>query len=332
MLLAVCPSSTVYWSTRMEAHQDLRIFEPEVSERRQPDAPLSLDSDRADAEETAPTVSPRNHLNDLTGREWIAETKSVWFQKGLGAKHPHAEIERLHPAPFSFQDVGRLIRFFTKEGGHVFDPFLGVGSTLKACAVWHRRGVGVELMPTWADLARLRLQREVPDAEARFGAQDIICGDVRDVLPTLGDDSFDFAVTSPPYWRILNKVPDHKVLSERVAHGLAVSYGEDQCDLGNIESYEEFLDQVVGVFAGCERVVKPGGHLAIIVGDFREKSRFVAFHADLSLRIPEASAWTLQAVNVLVQNHKRLYPYGYPAAFVPNLHHQFVLIFRRPKE
>jgi DNA modification methylase len=285
---------------------------------------------RSDTEDV-PSVSPRNQLNDLTGREWIVETKSVWFQKGLGAGHAHAEIERLHPAPFSFQDVSRIIRFFTKERGRVLDPFLGVGSTLKACAVCRRRGVGIELMPTWADLARLRLEREVPDVEARLAAQEIICGDAREVIPDLKKASFDLVVTSPPYWRILNKVPDHKVLSERVAHGLATSYGEDGCDLGNIESYEDFLTELVGVFGACERVVRDGGHLAIIVGDFREGSRFIPFHADLSLLIPEASAWTLQAVNVLVQNHKRLYPYGYPAAYVPNLHHQYILIFRKPK-
>jgi DNA modification methylase len=314
----------------MEAQQRL-LIEPGTGdapgEGRLPD--VRPDDLVDDAE--APAVSPRNQLNDLSGREWIAETKSVWFQKGLGAKHPHAEIERLHPAPFSFQDVGRLIRFFTKEGGRVLDPFLGVGSTLKACAVWHRRGVGIELMPTWADLARLRLQREVPDAEARIAAQEIISGDVREVLPSLPRCSFDFVVTSPPYWRILNKLPDHKVLSERVAHGLATSYGEDARDLGNIESYGEFLTQLVTIFASCEGVVRDGGHMAIIVGDFREKGRFVPFHADLSIRLPEVSGWMLQAVNVLVQNHKRLYPYGYPAAFVPNLHHQFVLIFKKPK-
>jgi DNA modification methylase len=143
--------------------------------------------------------------------------------------------------------------------------------------------------------------------------------------------SFDLVVTSPPYWRILNKVPDHKVLSERVAHGLAVSYGEDQRDLGNIESYGEFLTQLISIFASCERVVRDGGHMAIVVGDFREKGRFIPCHADLSVRLPEVSGWTLQAVNVLVQNHKRLYPYGYPSAYVPNLHHQFILIFRKPK-
>ncbi len=55
-----------------------------------------------------------NHFNDLSPKEWIQETISVFIQKGLGANHRDAQIERQHPAPFSFQDVGRLIRFFTK--------------------------------------------------------------------------------------------------------------------------------------------------------------------------------------------------------------------------
>ena len=59
------------------------------------------------------TVDPRNTLNDLTSTEWFPETVSVWNQRGLGAKHPDAQIERQHPAPFSFTDVSRLIKFFT---------------------------------------------------------------------------------------------------------------------------------------------------------------------------------------------------------------------------
>lgn len=77
--------------------------------------------------------APVNRLNDLTAKEWIPETVSVWIQRGLGKAHPHAEIERQHPAPFSFQDVARLVRFFSKAGETVLDPFAGVGSTLKAC-------------------------------------------------------------------------------------------------------------------------------------------------------------------------------------------------------
>ena len=287
---------------------------------------------RSPAPEEEPQVDPRNKLNELTAREWIPETKSFWFQKGLGASHPHAEIERLHPAPFSFQDVSRLVRFFTKSGEHVLDPFLGVGSTLKACALLGRRGTGVELMPTWADLARLRLERELADVDPdSVPPQEVLEGDIRECVRTLPEEEFRLVVTSPPYWRILNKSPDHKVLSERVGHGLSVSYGDDPRDLGNIESYDEFVSELVQIFSGVSRLVTPGGHLAIVVGDFRHGSEFIPFHADLARDLPAASTWGLQAVNVLAQNHKRLFPYGYPYAYVPNLHHQYVLIFRKPR-
>ena len=80
------------------------------------------------------TVDKRNNLNDLTGKDWLPETKSFCYQKGLGADSPEAQIEKLHPAPYSFQDIGHLVRFFTKKGMRVLDPFGGVGSTAKACA------------------------------------------------------------------------------------------------------------------------------------------------------------------------------------------------------
>ena len=55
----------------------------------------------------AKVVERRNQLNELSATEWIGETVSVWTQRGLGASHPDAQIERKHPAPFSFTDVSR---------------------------------------------------------------------------------------------------------------------------------------------------------------------------------------------------------------------------------
>ena len=165
------------------------------------------------------TVHPRNPLNDLNATEWMPETVSVWNQRGLGAKHPDAAIERQHPAPFSFTDVSRLIRFFTKRGSTVLDPFVGVGSTLKACAVEGRKGIGFELNRKYANLARKRLRTEVREIGATTDEQDVRVGDARDLVKKLPENSLDFLVTSPPYWNILHK-EDHKARQERINHKL----------------------------------------------------------------------------------------------------------------
>lgn len=280
----------------------------------------------ADAE---PSVDPRNTLNDLVAKEWIPETVSVWTQRGLGASHPDAQIERQHPAPFSFTDVGRLIRFFSKAGETVLDPFVGVGSTLKACALDRRKGIGIELNPRYASLARERLTSEVRDMFASVDEQQVLEGDARAVLRDLADDSVDFVVTSPPYWSILHK-EDHKAKQERKAHDLDTRYSDDPADLGNISSYESFLSELASILGECGRCLKPKKYMTVVVSDFRQKSRYVMFHADLAAALSDYQL-EMRGLKVLYQRHKRVFPYGYPFAYVPNIHHQFILILQNTK-
>ncbi len=274
-------------------------------------------------------VDPRNQLNELTATEWLPETVSVWIQKGLGASHPDAQIERQHPAPFSFTDVSRLIRFFTKRNGVVLDPFVGVGSTLKACALHERSGVGIELNPRYVQLTHERLLRELPQHINSNHNQRVIQGDARVVLPQLLENSVDFVVTSPPYSNILHK-QDHKAHQERIANGLDTRYSDDFRDLGNIHSYEIFLGEVAKILGGCSRVLKSKKYMAVIVSDYRHGSKYVMFHADLAQSL-EAYGFQLRGITVLYQRHKRVFPYGYPFSFVPNIHHQFVLIMQNEK-
>lgn len=269
-----------------------------------------------------------NKLNDLEAKEWLSESVSVWTQRGLGAGHAEAAIERQHPAPFSYTDVSRVIKMLTKAGGTVLDPFVGVGSTLKACALEGRNGVGFELYPHFAALARQRLETEVPPEALSSTSQTVWEGDIRILATKLEPETVDLLVTSPPYWGILNKKPDHKVKSERVEPGLAVNYGEDSRDLANITDYGEFIEDLSLSISECARALKPKAYVVLIVGDFRHKSRYYPFHADIA-RALEQRGLTLQAMNVLYQRHKRVFPYGYPYAYVPNVHHQNIVILRK---
>lgn len=285
--------------------------------------------------ESIPVVDPRNKLNDLTGKEWLPETKSFFFQKGLGSSHPHAQIERQHPAPYSFQDISKLVLFFTKKGQRVLDPFGGVGSTAKACEINGRISTSIELSEKWNSLAIERLETEV--GVETSNKHEFINADCRIVLKSMQSDTFDFMVTSPPYWAILNKKPDHKVKNGRVNNKLATNYSEDRNDLGNIPDYKQFLEVLVNdVFVECGRVLKQGKYMCIVVSDFRNKSDFISFHSDLIQRlnkvhVDDKNQLSLQGVKILAQNHKSLLPYGYPFAYVENIHHQYILIFRKVK-
>jgi DNA modification methylase len=279
-------------------------------------------------------VDKRNTLNDLNGTQWLPATKSYMFQKGLGSKHPHAKIERLHPAPYSFQDIEQLITFFTKKGMRVIDPFGGIGSTAKACELNDRYCMSIELQRKWNELAIERLETEV--GVGASNKHDFITGDSRTIMRKLEDSSFDFMVTSPPYWSILNKKADHKVKKERISNNLATNYSNsDEKDISNINDYDEFLEILVeDFFMECGRLLKHKGYMCLVVSDFRNKSKFLSFHSDIIQKMnkkytSDGFQIMLQGVKVLLQNHKSLLPYGYPYAYVENIHHQYILIFRK---
>ena len=278
------------------------------------------------------TVDKRNTLNDLTGKDWLPETKSFFFQKGLGADSPEAQIEKLHPAPYSFQDIARLIRFFTKKGMTVLDPFGGVGSTAKACEIEGRYCTSIELSPKWHSLSLERLEREIGKGTSKKHI--FINGDSCEELLKLKNESIDFVVTSPPYWGILNKL-DQKTIKNRVNKKLETKYSENKKDLGNVSDYNEFLDLLINkVFLECARILKSGKYMALVVSDFRDKSNFISFHSDLISRlnmkeIKGGGLLKLQGIKILIQNHKSLLPYGYPFSYVENIHHQYILIFKK---
>jgi len=287
-----------------------------------------------------PRYDPRNKLNDLDNVEWLTLTKSVWESRPPARD----ELKEQHPATFAESDVEKLIRFFTKRGEKVLDPFLGSGSTLIACLSTGRDGVGVELIGKWVSIARRRLRREKQKSSyfqlsiesfsderrelQKLPELEITQGDSREVLKKFPAENFDFIVTSPPYWAILTKAKDHKSRQERLSKGLPTKYSEDSRDLGNAPSYEVFLFELSKVFSECHRVLKRGKYMAVIVSDFRHGSQFVAYHSDIARELKKIG-FSLEGITILAQDSKNLYPYGMPYAFVSNIHHQYILIFRR---
>ncbi len=67
-------------------------------------------------------------------------------------------------------------------------------------------------------------------------------------LSFIPDESVHLVVSSPPYWT-LKRYRDH------------------ESQLGNIEDYDKFLEELDKVWKHCHRVLVPGGRVVCVVGD-----------------------------------------------------------------
>ena len=92
--------------------------------------------------------------SDVTRDEFLEWTNGLWTFAGANRKKIR------HPAPFPVELPRRCIRLFSFVGDTVLDPFLGSGSTLIACALLDRKGIGVELDKGYCALAKQRLLNE----------------------------------------------------------------------------------------------------------------------------------------------------------------------------
>lgn len=105
--------------------------------------------------------------SDITKEEFIEWTNGVWTFPGESKKRVN------HPAPFPIELPRRCIKLFTFVGDIVLDPFLGSGSTLIACVLTNRKGIGIEIDKNYCQIAKQRILTETkinqPSLLGRYG-------------------------------------------------------------------------------------------------------------------------------------------------------------------
>jgi site-specific DNA-methyltransferase (adenine-specific) len=98
--------------------------------------------------------------SDITKDEFLEWTNGVWTFSGESKKKIG------HPTPFPVELPRRCIKLFSYTKDTVLDPFLGSGSSLIACLLTKREGLGVEIDKKYCALAKRRIINEV--AQLKF--------------------------------------------------------------------------------------------------------------------------------------------------------------------
>lgn len=302
------------------------------------------------------TRDPRNTLNDFTGSEWIYFLNSIEFIEGepelmtgeqlndlsesqwVGQQEPIIDtlfptsgensdahhIRKKHPSPKPPQLMKRLIEFFTKKDGWVLDPFVGAGSTLLACSMANRCGVGVDLSQEYLNLYREACQ--YLDLEYQI----VHKGDALQLDNIFKDKDylFDLVLTDPPYGNMLSRKRSGE-RKKRTGDDSPTPFTNEHQDLGNM-SHEQFYDSLKSVIAQSMEFLKVKGYVVVFCKDLQPTAeRPNLIHADIVNTLIQIPNLRFRGYKIWYDKSQKLYPFGYPYAYVSNQLHQFILIFRK---
>jgi SAM-dependent methyltransferase len=218
------------------------------------------------------SIPIRGHAATVTATgpdpSYHPETTTVWSFPDRGEWATHKGDYRGNWSPYIPRN---LILKYTTVGDLVLDQMCGSGTTLVEARLLGRRGIGVDINPDAVMLSHDRLNfvptnKLAPESEqGPLQAHRLFVGDAR-ALTALEDSSVDLVATHPPYAGII------RYTGERV-----------EGDLSSLK-FDDFLLSIEQVAREALRVLKPGRHCAILIGDTRQHRHYVP----ISTRVLEA--------------------------------------------
>lgn len=197
-------------------------------------------------------------INDLDMSKWKeltdVWTDSLWIipqRDNSGAHDGH------YHGNFVPQIPRQLLTRYTKAGDFVLDPFAGSGTTLIEAQRMGRNSIGIELQPNVAAEAISRIHSEsVEGVIADTFVDDSRVFDTRRILDTYKINNVQFVIYHPPYWDI-------------------IKFSEDENDLSNSKSLNEFLDNYSQVVRNTSAILEKGRYCAVVIGDKYANSQLV---------------------------------------------------------
>jgi len=189
-------------------------------------------------------------------KEYVLESTTVWSFPNRGDWATHIGNYRGNWSPYIPRN---LILKYTQPGDIVLDQMVGSGTTLVECKLLGRNAIGVDINRDAIMVTLDRLNFTYTPIDPSYPKNltiETYVGDARN-LDKIKSNSIDLIATHPPYAGI---IPYTK---ERV-----------EGDLSNLK-LEDYLKEMKVVAQEAIRVLKPGKHCAILIGDTRRHLHYI---------------------------------------------------------
>lgn len=110
-----------------------------------------------------PGENPIPIKTDVSNDEWINWAQPVWLDiketNTLNARAGREEADERHICPLQLDFIERCVRLWSNPGETVLSPFAGIGSEVWTARKFGRRGLGIELKPSYWRTAVNNLRR-----------------------------------------------------------------------------------------------------------------------------------------------------------------------------
>lgn len=234
---------------------------------------------------------------------------------------PRKKQEIQHPAKYPEELVRLYLENYTKPNNIIFDPMTGTGTTQVEALKLNREAYGIELSSMFHHIASERCTQIDTDLN-----WEIVEGDARKIK-NFQFPKFDYVITSPPYWDMLN-MKGAETQANRHYKGLKTNYSDDKNDLGNLSDYKDFIAVLSNIYIDTIKCIKPDGYMTIVVKNVKKKGEHYPLASDLTEQLlPHVP---LVHVAFWCQDDLKIAPYGYKHTWVSNTFHHYCLTFKKP--
>jgi len=258
-------------------------------------------------------------IKALHPNDFKEEQTTVWSFKQRGNWATHSGEYRGNWSPYIPRNV---ILKYSKPGELVLDYFCGAGTTPVECKLLGRKCIAFDINDKAIELAKKNVDFRIESQQLTFIDRksplkiyepELSVGDARG-LSSLQDNSIDLICAHPPYANIIHYT-DSK-----------------EADLSFFD-IDDFLKEMSKVARESFRVLKPGRHCAILIGDTRRKKHVIPLGFKL-INVYLDAGFKLRELIIKRQHNCKTTGFWYANSIKYNfllLAHEYLPIFEKPK-